>query len=409
MISPSLVQKVARMGLEALTPEEKKIIMNTSVSDYQNAGHGLASGTIDAQDNARAATGNLLQKTGGSAMGMMSISDFAQKIKQKYPQYNSLSDQDLTNKMLAKYPQYKSQIQESPEDKLTGVAKSITNISQNIGGVAKDLGLGGAVDLISNFGAGKAVQNATGINPLLNSQTLQQEKQQPLQNAAGDVGGAALDLGGGELLGMAGKAIGKVAPYAKYALTHPTMGKAVAGQAKQVVGDELHDLTPFVQKSLKAASSGEHEFNSNVAKEVQNIWDTKLAAPKTIEEATFRNNGAGIQVPTKQKVMQLTKQQLLNLRKAVGKQADFGTNKYSDGNAANKIVYRTINDMLKGEKGIAPGLKVPDKVIGMYSKTGSLGHIAGKAAAGTAVDQTIGKHLPPEIRTLLDFLVAGKV
>jgi hypothetical protein len=185
------------------------------------------------------------------------------------------------------------------------------------------------------------------------------------------------------------------------------MGSAVKAQQAVVKGDEtLHDLTPAIQKSLQEATTGEHEFNANVAKEVQNIWDTKLAAPKTVEEATFRNNGAGIQVPTKQGVMQLTKQQLLNLRKAVGKQADFGSNKYSDGAAANKIVYRAINDMLKGDKGIAPGLKSPDKLIATYSKIGSPAKNLGRAAAIGATSQL---PLSSNIKDLLDYLIFSKL
>ena len=40
----------------------------------------------------------------------MTIEQFGQSIKQKYPQYQDLSDAELGQKMLAKYPQYQDMI-----------------------------------------------------------------------------------------------------------------------------------------------------------------------------------------------------------------------------------------------------------------------------------------------------------
>lgn len=256
---------------------------------------------------------------------------------------------------------------QTPEDKLTGATKMLTGIGQNVGGFAKDIGLGGAVDLVAHSGPAQAVQNATGVNPLLNSQTLQQESQQPVQNALGDVGSAALDLGGGELLGLASKGISKVAKGAGYALKHPTMGSAVKAQAASVAGDAIHDITPAIQNSLKEAVTGKNEFNANVAKEVQNIWDTKLAAPLTHEELALRTSLGKKSAVSGANLSKLTAEQLLHLRQSVGNKAAFGSNAYSDGAQANKIVYRAINEMLKGKGGVAPGLKSADKLISTYS------------------------------------------
>lgn len=36
--------------------------------------------------------------------------EFAQKIKEKYPEYKDIDDSTLTEKMLQKYPEYKSSI-----------------------------------------------------------------------------------------------------------------------------------------------------------------------------------------------------------------------------------------------------------------------------------------------------------
>lgn len=47
----------------------------------------------------------------------LSVSEFAAKIKAKYPAYANLDDNELTQKMLAKYPQYKDQVDLNPEKK----------------------------------------------------------------------------------------------------------------------------------------------------------------------------------------------------------------------------------------------------------------------------------------------------
>lgn len=55
----------------------------------------------------------------------MDTTTFAQKIKAKYPAYQSVDDATLVNKFLEKYPVYKSQVNVQPE---TGIYKSSTPI-----------------------------------------------------------------------------------------------------------------------------------------------------------------------------------------------------------------------------------------------------------------------------------------
>src|SRR3990167_1222156 len=43
--------------------------------------------------------------------GKLTISEFATKIKDKYPQYKDIDDSTLTEKILAKYPQYREQVE----------------------------------------------------------------------------------------------------------------------------------------------------------------------------------------------------------------------------------------------------------------------------------------------------------
>lgn len=50
----------------------------------------------------------------------MSPSEFAQKIKQKYPQYASIPDEELAQKIVKKHPQYASQVQFGKQDSFLG-------------------------------------------------------------------------------------------------------------------------------------------------------------------------------------------------------------------------------------------------------------------------------------------------
>jgi len=42
--------------------------------------------------------------------GLLSVSDFAARIKEKYPVYADKDDSELVEKMLEKYPQYKDRV-----------------------------------------------------------------------------------------------------------------------------------------------------------------------------------------------------------------------------------------------------------------------------------------------------------
>ena len=57
----------------------------------------------------------------------MTIEEFGQQIKSKYPQYNDLSDGDLGNKMLQKYPQYQDMITMPSVKENKGLLSSIWN------------------------------------------------------------------------------------------------------------------------------------------------------------------------------------------------------------------------------------------------------------------------------------------
>lgn len=124
---------------------------------------------------------------------MMDVSTFAGKIKQKYPQYNSLSDQDLTNKLLSKYPQYKDQVQTGGQTITSSLG--LDNIP-GVGGIANTL-----------FPAMNALpQDVTD---------LQQRNAQAAQGAKGDIVKSSLAAlqSGGNLLQTAAKPAMELASY----------------------------------------------------------------------------------------------------------------------------------------------------------------------------------------------------
>lgn len=75
---------------------------------------------------------------------------FAQTIKQKYPQYKDVDDSQLADMVISKYPQYQSRLnettQEAPQGEkglggvATGFTKGVLNTSRNIAGGLQDVG-----------------------------------------------------------------------------------------------------------------------------------------------------------------------------------------------------------------------------------------------------------------------------
>ncbi len=104
----------------------------------------------------------------------LTLDQFAQQIKAKYPAYQSVDNATLTQKMLAKYPVYVDKVDlggpppaQSPSlfDKAVGGATAVTN-ALGLGGP------GGPIDTLGNFGAdmyqpkARAATNAPTSNPI---------------------------------------------------------------------------------------------------------------------------------------------------------------------------------------------------------------------------------------------------
>lgn len=142
--------------------------------------------------------------------------------------------------------------QQTPEDKITGIPKTLLNFSQGVGGFANDIGLGGATDAIASSGPMQAVQKLTGVNPAENSQLMQKKAQNPLMTAVGDVAGAGswlMPVSQAGLLarGATGALQGGLAAGSKEGASPTSIG-VDAG-----IGGTINALVPGAGKLLEAA------------------------------------------------------------------------------------------------------------------------------------------------------------
>jgi len=128
----------------------------------------------------------------------MKIEEFAQKIKTKYPEYQTVPDAELGQKMLAKYPQYISQIDAAEVPK--------KDIFQTIGNVVNKVFPGQQVGqaIGTAIGAGIAKAKGTYDQYDLSAPT-------PLQ-VGGDVALGALNVAGAKLP-IASSVLGKTAQF----------------------------------------------------------------------------------------------------------------------------------------------------------------------------------------------------
>ena len=82
----------------------------------------------------------------------MTLEQFGQKIKAKYPQYSSLSDTDVANKVIAKYPQYKSSIIQAPPTSNPNALHPEARTAGNYGSeIARGVGRGLKNDVVGAY------------------------------------------------------------------------------------------------------------------------------------------------------------------------------------------------------------------------------------------------------------------
>lgn len=230
----------------------------------------------------------------------MNVSDFAGKIKAKYPQYNNLSDYDLTQKMLAKYPQYKSQVQVTPEDKVTGLPKALLDVSQGAGDAARSVGLGIAPDMIASSGPMQQIQKLTGINPMLKSSEQNRLTQSKIGNSAAPTLGAV----GQDLAGAVSWMLpaGKLVQGAKAAI--PALDSGVAGIVTSLLG---HGATGAARGELYGMSQGKNPIEALPSAGVGAVAEPLLAGAKAALPFLTKGGVAGKSTQAAQKATQAGK------------------------------------------------------------------------------------------------------
>lgn len=181
----------------------------------------------------------------GSHPTRLSQTDFAAKIKAKYPQYANLDDTTLTQKILAKYPQYANSVDTTglsvadSNGYVTSVPVSNDGAKPQEPGLLSQLG-GRGNDIATAIGTG-----GQGISELL----------------SGDLGRGAFDVGSG-ILQTAGAGAGGIGdvigaglgliPGVKQA--EETIGKGVGAVAQTELGQKaLQKAQDFATKNLVLA------------------------------------------------------------------------------------------------------------------------------------------------------------
>lgn len=177
----------------------------------------------------------------------LTLQQFGQKVKSKYPAYNDLTDEDVANKVLAKYPQYNDMVD------LHTSAPQVSTSQQP-----------GFLDYLNPVGEHGFIKNA--LMPAANMASEATIK--PIAKGAATVSYGALDAG---IKGAQGQAInkplnvpwlGNINPNANT----PMQNVGLAGDVAMAGANVLNPYTSMVQGGLRGAAQSaakELEYNPN--------------------------------------------------------------------------------------------------------------------------------------------------
>jgi len=198
----------------------------------------------------------------------MNYTEFAQKIKTKYPEYQEMDDLELSQKVVSKYPEYKDTVDfnetaEQPTETTKPIPADI-GLSQSF---AKGLTFGtapliaGGVDVLRNIGKNVSSGNLNylkdtgksfeqGRKRFLESQG-QYEKEAPVAATLADIaGGLAMPVGSAGAVAKGLSTLQKIKQGAK-------VGSALGGAYGLGTGlSENQDKAVDIQKGLKGAGIG---------------------------------------------------------------------------------------------------------------------------------------------------------
>lgn len=194
----------AKAGVSTTTPISQVNIDKLAAAIASNEGYQGASGGST-----------------GSSGGKLSVSDFAAKIKAKYPQYSNVDDNTLAQKVLAKYPQYASAVSGAPTQ--SGITADA--LGGNTGGVSANALSGGSGNPFQQYAQQEQSQykppnpDSLGTELSNRAQDVGTAVQTGVQGANelvhGNIGHGLFDVGsgllqtGGAIAGGIGDVIGK--------------------------------------------------------------------------------------------------------------------------------------------------------------------------------------------------------
>lgn len=100
----------------------------------------------------------MIRSVSTTNMPTYSATEFAERIKRKYPQYAGMDDRELAEKVVAKYPQYKDQVRFDDDGAFMnfaqGIGKSAVGLLQGVGSLGRGI----------QRGIASGVEAATGID-----------------------------------------------------------------------------------------------------------------------------------------------------------------------------------------------------------------------------------------------------
>lgn len=189
----------------------------------------------------------------------MNPTEFAQKIKAKYPEYQSMDDAELTQKVIAKYPQYASSVkfaETKPES--TGMQKTAGVLDSVFGGGKIGEKIGTA---IAKGSLGDTVQRIVVGRDLSPEEESLVEGGPSGKQVAGDVARVASTfIPVGKIANVAQKGmraigLGKVAPYVSRVLSGGATGAAMDVSTDIAEGDTPSlGLGTYLGAGIPAAS-----------------------------------------------------------------------------------------------------------------------------------------------------------
>lgn len=236
----------------------------------------------------------------------MTLEQFGQKIKAKYPQYSSLSDTDVANKVIAKYPQYKSSVIETPPTENPNALHPEARTAGNYGSeIARGVGRGLKNDVVGAYEtARRPIDTVTGLVKQ-GVGAVKAAGQEYRDNAAAPMTQrlAATALRGAEEAPVVGGMVQRAEEGGTELASPEAVGAAAEGittlAAPEVAGRFVGPMTRSLKETVRkgaqtAVGAGEKAVKSSVTKTAASAEEGAQAARaknKAADETTLRKRG----------------------------------------------------------------------------------------------------------------------